>query len=47
MLLPNAHKANLTYMQVSEMAYNISISMQNGMGVVQKHSSLFAQLMLK
>ena len=34
----NTYQANSAYMQVSQMAYNLSISMQHHMGLVQKRS---------
>jgi len=34
----NTYQANSAYMQMSQMAYNLSISMQHDMGLIQKHS---------
>lgn len=35
----NTYQANSAYMQMSQMAYNLSISMQHGMGLTRKHPS--------
>lgn len=35
----NTYQANSAYMQMSQMAYNLSISMQHDMGLTQKNSS--------
>jgi hypothetical protein len=35
----NTYQANSAYMQVSQMAYNLSLSLQHEMGLVKKHST--------
>jgi hypothetical protein len=35
----NTYQANSAYFQVSQMAYNLSLSLQHDMGLVQKHST--------
>lgn len=38
-VLTNTYQANSAYFQVSQMAYNLSLSLQHDMGLVQKHST--------